>query len=347
MKIQVGGYIDNPHYFAWRRANGGMDLAPGAAPVCGGVPDYWISDLIYERVAPNFEMHRRESDEASLLYNLRHTLGDIHARVGPELYNDHNVDNDTLTLRVSYLLNEKDQDVVMRSLLNRERRRERHRAIREVLDTFVAVGTDILNRFLETGNAAIAAAGITHHSERLAYRSFWREHSKVAKQMQQIWLREWLTIKPELENLRNFCNEALVAVSCTLKCVVLQIREDYRHMTKNFAVPERAQEEPKADEAPVFQEFRLNQKINVQPPDLPKGSFVFQAFTADGQRMIHVLKHKDSTMEQWNGPIPPIQSCQGTTVWGSACGRKPKYNGYCHDHRAQMPVPESEIAAIV
>jgi hypothetical protein len=348
MKIQVGGYIDNPHYFAWRRANGGMEVAPGAAPVCGGVPDYWISDLIYERVGPDYGMHRRDSDETSLLYNLRHTLGDIHARVGPELYNDHNVDNDTLSLRVGYLLNEKDQEAVMRSLLNRERRRERHRAIREVLDTFVAVGTDILNRFLTTGNEAMTAAGITHNAERLGYRAFWRDNTKVAKQMQQIWLREWLAIKTELENLRNFCNEALQAISTTLKCVVPQIREDYHHRTKNFAVAEKAQEEaPKTDEDPVFQGYKLNIKLNVQPPNLLKGSFVYQANTEDGQRMIHVLKHKDGTMEQWTGPIPLIQRCQGTTVWGSPCSCKPKYNGYCHNHRAQAPVPASEIAAIV
>jgi hypothetical protein len=96
--------------------------------------------------------------------------------------------------RVKYLLNEIKKEDIEQVLINQERKRERHRVIREVMDTFGNVGAEIFRRFI----ADATAKGPTS------------------------WDDLWPTYRAELEGLRDYCNNELLTISYYYKCSVPQ-----------------------------------------------------------------------------------------------------------------------------
>lgn len=346
MKIQTGGYIDNPHYFAWRRANGGMDAAPGAEPACGGLPDYEIADILtlYVKDQQDDYWNIQHTDEFNRARRIRDALGHIHGHMCPNLYNDHNEDNDTLTLRVNYLMSDIDQEDVMRSLLNRERRRERHRAIREVLDTFVAVMTDIFRRFRAAGIVAIRDAGVRDvNPTSNSRRRFWRDAPQVAAKMQKTWAAVWLNIVPEFEQIRAFSNDALADISRTLDIVVPQFDDKFFTKTKNFH--KRGQAMPAELEGYELCKYRDHK----QPANLPTNAAVYSAIRENPDGTVtneKALKYKNGTIELYTGPRaeenpaarPEIPKCQGVNRWAGPCNGRQTHGTFCHHHRDQVVV---------
>jgi hypothetical protein len=237
MKIQENGYIDNPHYFAYAQANGIGVANPAADAPCGGLPSYRSVDaLISWTCASHGGIHgRHESPEYHQAYIIRNCIGHMHGYIANR-YNSHNEEGDTNMLRVKYLMNELMKDEVQRQLLNLERKRERHRAIREVIDTFTTVGSDLFRNYEARALDAIRKVMPTYweHPTWNSFRSFWIENKKVAPIIHKIWIAEWKRAAEELDKLREYCNTAFADVSRYYACVVPQLDEKYNETTQRF-----------------------------------------------------------------------------------------------------------------
>ncbi len=119
--------------------------------------------------------------------NINHTI-DVEAR----RFTAHIDELHNQEYRVKYLLNEIKKEDIEQVLINQERKRERHRVIREVMDTFGNVGAEIFRRFIADATAKGS------------------------------WDDLWPTYHAELEGLRDYCNNELLTISYYYKCSVPQ-----------------------------------------------------------------------------------------------------------------------------
>ncbi len=234
MKIQEGGYIDNPHYFAYAQANGIGQRNPGDPGPCGGLPSYRTVDALLNWQGATENLHgRNEPPQYKEAYRLRNTLGHMHGYIA-QRYNSHNEEDDNSQLRVRFLMNELSKDEVKRALLNSERRKERHRAIREIIDTFVTVGSDLFRNYEARATDAIRKVLPDFTIPERSYRIWWLENRRTAPIIHKIWCAEWNHSAEEFDKLRIYCNTAFADVSRYYTCVVPQLDVTYSFNTMRF-----------------------------------------------------------------------------------------------------------------
>jgi hypothetical protein len=186
-KVISGGYIHNPHYFAYMRENG---QAPGRAVgdiLCGGMPH------------ANSFRNMKNKDYKAQLDNIYRAISHCIDIEAPH-YNAHVTEVDNQNIRVRYLLKEISKEEVESNLINQEKRRERHRVIREVLDTFNNVGAEIFRRF------DVEARDKYLNGNMDIYDELWPNYLK------------------ELEAIRDYCAKELMDISYHYKCAVPQWR---------------------------------------------------------------------------------------------------------------------------
>ena len=181
----VNGVIHNPHYYEYLRkvGNGVAPRNAGDVP-CGGVPFYAHID----RAIRNFPRLIRE------------TIMRIH-RITSEIVDEHlekfqggfNL-NDNGDLGVMYLMKEITKEAMQRELAKRELKRNKHMAIRAVLEMFVTTSTMMLNNIM----------------------------SKVPDSDEELSL-----LMLEYTNLRKYVNDSLMGVSKMKSCSVPQIGEKW------------------------------------------------------------------------------------------------------------------------
>ncbi len=192
-KIISGGYIHNPHYFAYMRENGGAINRVAGDIQCGGLPGI--------RSLTKFKVKATEAVIQLIYQSINHTI-DVEAR----RYNAHVEEVNNEKLRVKYLLNEMTKEEIERKLINDEKRRDRDRVIREILDTFGNIGAEIFRRFAVDAEAKLA-------SNPNAFDETWPQYQK------------------ELEALRDYCNKELMNLSYFYKCQVPQWDTSDWHFT--------------------------------------------------------------------------------------------------------------------
>jgi hypothetical protein len=132
-------------------------------------------------------------------------------------------------LRVKYLLKEISKEEIQRLLQNRERKNERNKAIRDVLDTYVVAASEqfrifsdeINNRYIENNRSII----------RLDDVHMIVQTSKFNEQMNL---------------LRDFINKTLIDVSKVYGCVVPQISEEWNHLESDSAARQKEREKEEA-----------------------------------------------------------------------------------------------------
>jgi len=183
-KIISGGYIHNPHYFAYMRENGGAIARVAGDIQCGGLP--------HIRALTKFKTKSTEQIVQQIYQSISHTI-DVEAR----RFNAHVEEVNNEQLRIKFLLNEKTKEDIERQLINHEKKRDRDRVIREVLDTFGNIGAEIFRRFAVDAEAKLAA-------NPNAFDDTWPSYRK------------------ELEALRDYCNKELMNISYYYKCQVPQ-----------------------------------------------------------------------------------------------------------------------------
>ncbi len=183
-KIISGGYIHNPHYFAYMRENGGAIARVAGDIQCGGLP--------HIRALTKFTVKTTEAVLQTIYQSISHTI-DVEAR----RFNAHVEEVNNQQLRIKFLLNEMSKDEIERQLINHEKKRDRDRVIREVLDTFGNIGAEIFRRFAVDAESKLAA-------NPKAFDEVWPQYQK------------------ELEALRDYCNKELMNISYYYKCNVPQ-----------------------------------------------------------------------------------------------------------------------------
>ena len=169
----VTGIIHNPHYFQYMNQHGGgMPRQPGDVP-CGGLPDFrtiqeticWVpSDYSLQELAKivpankynQLTYDRTESSGRSIVETVENRI--VFAKVY-QLVNHINAielpkyrmnmsEESTRLLRMEYIEQKLTDETFGKSLFEKERRCEKSTEILHVLETFVNVATDILQKMV-------------------------------------------------------------------------------------------------------------------------------------------------------------------------------------------------------
>lgn len=133
------GVIHNPHFYEWqRRQNGGVAPRVAGDMACGGIPHYTqfratLTNLAADEISALLEFHR------VIIHTQHYELTRYHNAFNP-------LDNEEL--RIQYLLGNITQDELKVTVQKLERKREKERAMRRVLEVLVQAGTDIIRRIM-------------------------------------------------------------------------------------------------------------------------------------------------------------------------------------------------------
>jgi hypothetical protein len=136
--------VHNPHFYEWqRKQNGGVAPRVAGDVACGGIPGYRevsskLTGLNTKAVEIIMNFHR-------IIQHVQHV----------ELPRYHNVFNiaDNQDMRVEYLLGNMDSGDLKVAVQQKEKKREKERAIRRALEVLVQAGIDLLRRIMaETEN---------------------------------------------------------------------------------------------------------------------------------------------------------------------------------------------------
>jgi len=207
----VNGVIHNPHYYEYLRklGNGTAPRNAGDVP-CGGVPYY----AHLQRALTGFG--RPEQVSIMNIHRITSEIADQRIQIYQAQFNV----NDNGDLGVLYLMKEIDKVAMKAELAKRELKRNKHLAIRAVLEMFVTTSTMMLNNVVNdppTNNEA-----------------------------RQLFLLEY-------GNLRKYVNESLMLVSKMKSCSVPQIGDkwEWKQFNKWGVAPKAAAVVPNPNPNPV------------------------------------------------------------------------------------------------
>jgi hypothetical protein len=126
------GRVHNPHYYEWMRNHGGLAREPGDMP-CGGIPDW--RDV------------NRVSHDRDIM-----TIHRMWTHVNYVVLNRYRTDiiNDNRDLRVKYMIKDISEDIFKAKLQQREKARHKKTEIRQVLEMWQAVTTDLFQALMQS-----------------------------------------------------------------------------------------------------------------------------------------------------------------------------------------------------
>ena len=185
---QVNGVVHNPHYYEFLRKQGNGVAPRNAGDVpCGGVPYYHTLSASLRRFPTTM------LNQVMLIHRLTQEMNDYHLA---RYQGNFNV-NDNGDLGVRYLIKEISKEQLKQELATREVKRNKHLAIRAVLEMFVTTSTMMLNNLMnDTPNT----------------------------------VEDLEKILTEYDNLRKYVNESLMGVSRMKSCSVPQIGDNWRYV---------------------------------------------------------------------------------------------------------------------
>jgi hypothetical protein len=159
LEIISRGSIHNPHYFEWRNrvgagAAGGAHAAE-ALP-CGGLP---TDVFIFRRIGQGNTEYVFRPDTREQL-GCRYRLTSHMEQITANQYNTHTRVANTERYRISYLIHEMTKEEIEEKLQLEERTRERHKAIRDVIDTYLVAAAEQLRIVAGTPTEETAATAI-------------------------------------------------------------------------------------------------------------------------------------------------------------------------------------------
>lgn len=190
----VNGVIHNPHYYEYLRkiGNGTAPRNAGDVP-CGGVPYYGHID----RATRTFSVADRRAVVG--IHRITSEIADERIRGFQGGFNI----NDNGDLGVMYLMKEISKEAMKSELAKRELKRNKHMAVRAILEMFVNTSTMMLNNLVTT------------------------ELNPDGQAMLMV----------EYNNLRKYVNESLMGVSKMKNCSVPQIGDKWEWKPFNKVAP--------------------------------------------------------------------------------------------------------------
>lgn len=196
----VTGAIHNPHYYEWLRRREGGELLREAGDIpCGGMPNTWLM------VNAVRELELPEQLNTAVLESFRnlqelvdHRLQDFPSRL-PQLANKED--------DVEYLMNEISEEVWQARLERTESKFLKKKEIGQILQTLATAGSDMMNRIYQRAREVSDSYDDAKAEEFVA------------------WV---LSIAiPELEQLRAFGNESLLALAKRDRMAVPQFEANW------------------------------------------------------------------------------------------------------------------------
>jgi hypothetical protein len=190
----VNGVIHNPHYYEYLRklGNGTAPRNAGDVP-CGGLPYYQH----LQRALTGFLT--TEKTAIMMIHRITSEIADQRIQIYQAQFNV----NDNGDLGVMYLMKDIDKEAMKTELAKRELKRNKHLAIRAVLEMFVTTSTMMLNNLVN-------------------------EPPTTDEGRQMLFL--------EYTNLRKYVNDSLMLVSKMKSCSVPQIGDKWEWKQFNKAV---------------------------------------------------------------------------------------------------------------
>ena len=189
----VNGVIHNPHYYEYLRklGNGTAPRNAGDVP-CGGVPYYQH----IQRALTGFTQNQQRTIMA--IHRLTSEITDQRIQIYQAQFNV----NDNGDLGVMYLMKDIDKVAMKAELAKRELKRNKHLAIRAVLEMFVTTSTMMLNNLVN--------------------------EPPSTEEARNLFLLEYT-------NLRKYVNDSLMAVAKMKACSVPQIGDKWEWKQFNKA----------------------------------------------------------------------------------------------------------------
>ena len=226
----VTGVIHNPHYYEFLRKQGNGVAPRNAGDVpCGGVPYYHHLQRALTRIT--LENQRT----VMAIHRVTQEIQDY--RLGQ--YQGHFNVNDNGDLGVQYLMKEIDRDAMKQELAKREFKRNKHLAIRAVLEMFVTTSTMMLNTIMN--NAPTSDA-------------------------------DFQATLVEYTNLRLYVNESLLNVSRMKTCSVPLLGDTWEWKPFNKAPPKvRAPKEKKGKDDESIIEISDDEEMTEEQAAKQKG----------------------------------------------------------------------------
>ena len=191
----VNGVIHNPHYYEYLRklGNGTAPRNAGDVP-CGGVPYYQH----IQRALTGFTQNQQRTIMA--IHRLTSEITDQRIQIYQAQFNV----NDNGDLGVMYLMKDIDKVAMKAELAKRELKRNKHLAIRAVLEMFVTTSTMMLNNLVN--------------------------EPPSTEEARNLFLLEYT-------NLRKYVNDSLMAVAKMKACSVPQIGDKWEWKQFNKVAP--------------------------------------------------------------------------------------------------------------
>ena len=136
LKIETG-IIHNPHYYEWKRNNGGLERNVGDNNMCGNnyLPVWLISTE-----------NRNISNFLDRLYAFSQDIRTLRLPALPQA----NTEQDNRDCRIKYMLKDYNENMFKKLIYSREKKRDSDIDIRQILEMFIAVVQDTLLDYYQT-----------------------------------------------------------------------------------------------------------------------------------------------------------------------------------------------------
>lgn len=152
--LKVTGVIHNPHFYQWQNQGGNAPAVnvPGAV-MCGGLPTYYQWRNVVRRYFPGNEI--KDDDDAR--HFCERTLIGLHRGLNHFTHYEldrfrrtcNNITNNQ-QLRIKYILNEVTKDAFKSTLIKRDKKHSKSRAILEIYELVNVVTTETIRDIFET-----------------------------------------------------------------------------------------------------------------------------------------------------------------------------------------------------
>ena len=150
--------VHNPHYYEYQRAHGILPRQPGDVP-CGGFPD-WHTISRFIGLGPHLYGARNDPrvnsdnpmrrDIISAYRSHPHAIYTLIPR-----YTEVERATENRDLRIKFMLEDITDDEFKKKIQQREKSNQRKRAIRQVLDMYTTIITDIFQTFQQTRDIVV------------------------------------------------------------------------------------------------------------------------------------------------------------------------------------------------
>jgi hypothetical protein len=265
----VNGIVHNPHYYEFLRTQGNGVAPRNAGDIpCGGLPYYNHLNTALTSVP------RTTAQIFTQIHRVTSEISEFRIRA----YQGHFNAEDNSDLGVGYLMKKMSKEDIKVELARRELKRNKHLAIRAILEMFTTTSTMMLNNLVshppgeeykkewvakrqlyeDKNKAYINMSKGTTTEDLKKINATFEELSKLHKELDvyenkysEISLNEAKNVLTEYNNLRKYVNDSLMGVSRMKNCSVPQIGDKWEWKPFNKSAPKARVKKGTAVAAPA------------------------------------------------------------------------------------------------